>query len=925
MKMKHLSKFWPIFFGALLSITSCGGDKKDDSSNKSEESLPESSLSESINSEESLPVEESSIEESVPTEESLPVESEESTPSEDVPGEHYNEENFIDGDRNVIETKVVTYEAPSLLTSSSLAKVKVNDHDLFVYETRVNDRRKFSWDLPTRKVPVVTFDFEGKVHLEIEVPENVTSATVSPLVYGITPKINGKKISFDLSYTGNYVVEYNGNSDTSIMIFANPLETEKMTEAEAASDPNKIYVGPGLYNAGAFPLADDVEIYLAGGAYVYGQFSGEDFKNIKIYGRGIVSGEIFNRRSESEYTLPVVLRNCENITINDITILDPAGWAVTLYKCENVNINNIKIITARQNGDGISVQSSKHVTVKGGFVRTWDDSLVVKNSDRGTTDDVLFDGVVVWTDLAQSMEVGYETYGATMNDITFQNITVIHNFHKALISMHNCDDAVITNVTYKNITLEDGQMLGDDRDDGENDFLIDFTIAYNIDWTKSEGNRGSIDGVTIENVNVYKMAETIGARFNGESPDSMIKNVSIKGLKIGDKMIESLTELDAAVNNFVENVTITKTNKVLGSYITLPYHLALSGDTFDIVENTTPSQEGMLVPSFAYQQGGLPYIGVKGNYQTEIAATHGAGTKTSTPVDDGTSGEYSAEGSNTASLMDNDETTYWQSKDYQDVDSEFVGLTIEIPAHATVGKIRLKGKTDNSYFYTYSFEVWVRKKKTSGEMNDKYTRLSASKDYELTPAKGNVIDVNITAQEYAGIQLRFFRNDYPSGTSNIILSEIEFYPPALTYNKAIVDSTEHNDVYNVQKAVDGDPTGTSYYESKGFPAHIVIDLGDVYQITTIVLCLPPSLNWAARTQNIEFFVSADTNAYDADTTKFTSIVPATDYLFDPLSGNRVTVELENPVACRYFKIVINSNDIKGGYGAQLSEISVYGV
>jgi len=39
----------------------------------------------------------------------------------------------------------------------------------------------------------------------------------------------------------------------------------------------------------------------------------------------------------------------------------------------------------------------------------------------------------------------------------------------------------------------------------------------------------------------------------------------------------------------------------------------------------------------------------------------------------------------------------------------------------------------------------------------------------------------------------------------------------------------------------------------------------------------------------------------------------------------VTVELDNPVNCRFFKLVINSNDVKAGYGAQLSEISVYGI
>ena len=839
------------------------------------------------------------------------------------PTEYYNEENFVNGTKEVTATKLNIFSAPNLLKASEKVGVKVEGQDVFVYETRVNDRRKFSWETPSRKVPLATFDFEGKVHVEITVLEDVEvkSATVSPLVYGINPTIEGKKISFDLRYNDNYVVEYNGDSNTSIHLFANPIETDVMTKEEADTDPNKIYVGPGVYNAGAFPLANNTQIYLAGGAYVYGQFSGEDFTNIKIFGRGIVSGEIYNRRSESEYTLPVVLRNCKNITINDIAFLDPAGWAITLYKCEDANLNNVKIITSRQNGDGISVQSSKRVRVLGGFVRTWDDSLVVKNSDRGTTDDVLFDGVTVWTDLAQSMEVGYETNGATMNNITFQNITVVHNFHKALISMHNCDDAVITNVTYKNITLEDGQMLGDDRTDGENDFLIDFTIAYNIDWTKSKGDRGSIDGVTIENVNVYKMFDTIACRFNGESATSMIKNVTIKGVKIAGEMKNSLQSLDALTNSYVSNINVQTMDKVLGAFITLPYVEKASGEP-TIAKTDAIAQEGMLVPSFAYQQGGLPYIGVKGNIETVVSATHGAGTKTNTPVDDG-SGEYSATGKSVSALTDGDETTSWESKEYKGEEDEFVGITMDMPTHSVVGKIRLKGLNTNAYFYTYSIEIWAMKKKTDGTMNTRYTRLVSNKDYEMTPAKGNAIDINITAQLYGGLQLRFFRNELPSSSNKVILSEIEFYPPALTYNKAIVQSTAHADVYNVEKCVDGDPTGTSYYESAELPATIVIDLGDVYQISTIVLCLPPSLNWAARTQNIEFSVSADTNAFSSSTA-FTVVKPAADYLFDPQSGNRVTIEI-TPVACRYFKMVINSNDITAGYGAQLSEVSVYGV
>ena len=115
----------------------------------------------------------------------------------------------------------------------------------------------------------------------------------------------------------------------------------------------------------------------------------------------------------------------------------------------------------------------------------------------------------------------------------------------------------------------------------------------------------------------------------------------------------------------------------------------------------------------------------------------------------------------------------------------------------------------------------------------------------------------------------------------------------------------------------------SYYESKELPAHVVIDLGQVYNISTLVMCLPPSLKWDARTQNIEILSSDSTFDYDKNKTSFTTLVPATDYLFDPLTGNINVVKLSENKDARFIKLVITSNDVKGGYNAQLSEFSVY--
>lgn len=845
------------------------------------------------------------------------------TPQPGSDDNYYREENFIQSSKVVDATQLEIYEGPKYLTSMEGYHISVNDNPLFVYKTRVNHERIFSWNVPSTYAPVVMFDFEGQVHMSVSIDNmEIQSASLSPKVYGIATEVKDNTVTFDLNYSGNYVLTLNNDSTQVIHIFANPLEENPISKEDADKDDSITYIGPGVYKADAIPTKSNSTIYLAGGAYVYGQIRMEGLENVTIRGRGIISGEIYQRRSASEYTIPVEIRSSNNIHMEGITFLDPAGWTIALYKSKDVELNNIKIVSARQNSDGISVQSCENVMVKGGFVRSWDDSLVVKNVDRGSTKNVHFDGVVVWTDLAQSMEVGYETYGPTMDEITFENITVLHNFHKAAISLHNSDDANITNVTYKNITIEDGSMLGDNQNDGLNDFLIDFTITYNIEWTKSEGVRGTVDGITIDNIKIYSLKDSIVSRIQGESEESKIKNVQISNIEIAKNTVKDKKTLNILENSYVENVSYKNKETVLGAKIKLPYQLNLDSSKKDSVTiHPSVEQDGMLVPSFAYSQGELPYIGVPDKGEYEVTATHSKGNKTTTPVDDG-SGDYTLDGYSKDAVVDENTSTTWRSKAWKDEENEFVALTIDFKKKTTVGVIRVLGARNNQFFYTYSIQVWGKKIKADGTVNDKYTRLSATKDYEMSPVNGNCIDINITMQEYQGLQLRMYRNDLASAPHYYEISEIQFYPPSLSYGKAIVDSTEHNDVYNVEKLVDGDPTGTSYYESKSLPATIVIDLGDVYSVNTIVLSLPPALTWDARNEEIEIFGSDSNVSYSKDTT-FTSLVAKKTYLFDPKTGNRNIIEI-TATQVRYIKLVITSNDARGGYNAQLSEVSVYG-
>jgi len=820
-------------------------------------------------------------------------------------------------DKTVTETKLVVYEGPNLLTTSSKVSVKVEDEELFVYETRVNHNRIFSFSEPKTTAPVVLFDFEGEVDLEVTVNDatEITNVQIRPLFYDIKPEVNGNKISFTLRYSGNYVLEYeDGNNPAyvnAVHIFANPLETDPIDPENIPDDV--IYLGPGVYSAGAIPVTSGKTVYLAGGAYVYGQIRAEQMENITIRGRGIISGEIYQRTKASEYTIPIEMRNCSNINIEGITILDPAGWTVALYKCNNVNINNLKIITARGNGDGISVQSCSDVLVKGGFVRTWDDSLVVKNVDRGNTANITFDNVVVWTDLAQSCEVGFETNGEKMENITFKNITIVHNFHKAAMSIHNSDDADISNVNYTNITIEDGRMLGDNQLDGESDYLVDITIAYNANWTKSGGERGTVTNVNFSNIKVHSLEDSIVSRINGESTTSLVQDVNFTDIEIEGEAVRNETDLKLGKNTYVKNVKVESKGEVTGAIVHLPYELQLKNDEVKKTVVPTKQQEGLEVPDFAMLDIDETYKGkALSTDNVSVYATHGKGSQARADYDDG-SGSYETEAGKLVNLFDGNRKTAWISRPWTGEEEEFVAITVDFHDIVTPGLIRIYLDPDSAFVYQYEIGVFI--KRTPDAEN--FSRTLSTAPYTITPATGNYFDIRLSSTlSCSSLQLRIFRKTGMTAPKVLSFSEIAFFPSSLSTNKPIIDSTEYNDVYEPSYLVDGNEN--TYWEAKtSKDAYFIVDLGKVYDIHFIVLHLPPLLTWEMRTQEIEI-------QYKGEDGNYQTAVPKTGYVFDPLTGNFNNIEFKTPLEARYLKLIWSSNSSIGGYGAQLSEIFVYG-
>jgi hypothetical protein len=244
--------------------------------------------------------------------------------------------------------------------------------------------------------------------------------------------------------------------------------------------------------------------------------------------------------------------------VEGIIIHNSNAWCFNSFQSDGAEISNVKIISARPNGDGFTFQSCLNYSVKDSFVRSWDDSLVVKNYGINS-DNITFDNIQVWTDLAQSCEIGYETNkgklkNSKITNITFKNITVLYNFHKPVLSIHNSDDALVQNITYSNIVVENALMGRGDA--GDNNQLIDFNIAAS-GWSSTAG-RGIIKDVLIEDLTVLNsdVGVTPPTRIYGYDEEHMVENVTIRNVVINGTKITDLKDLKAKVNAYTANIIV---------------------------------------------------------------------------------------------------------------------------------------------------------------------------------------------------------------------------------------------------------------------------------------------------------------------------------------------------------------------------------
>ena len=403
---------------------------------------------------------------------------------------------------------------------------------------------KFSACVDGRSLPVycgADFDF---VHLTTSDAENLI-VTVSEDVerLDIRPTRRQKKYQLLDARTvsptvcrGDYLsFEVNGNIERPRLIFA-----DEAIPFGGYEGYNVIaFTKAGFYRVGPLVLSSHTIVYIGEGAIVDARLGGEEVKDVRILGNGVLYC------AEKTSNSPICFRNSEDVEIRGITIIGKNRWNCHLNNCRNVLVENFKILADEIWSDGIDIVGGENVLVRHIFIKNEDDCVCIKSSysRKGNFQgfdvrNVLIEDCVFWNGpRGNSMEIGYETNNSVVERVVFRNVDVIHRetqenkFNRCIISIHNSGNADIHDILYEDIYAE-----------STDENFVQIAHMYQPDWGQG---RGSMENITIRRLTLAGgelRASKVSSFAPGETEPRITRNIVFEDLVILGDPIKSIED-----------------------------------------------------------------------------------------------------------------------------------------------------------------------------------------------------------------------------------------------------------------------------------------------------------------------------------------------------------------------------------------------
>lgn len=349
------------------------------------------------------------------------------------------------------------------------------------------------------------------------------------------------------------ITDFGAKSGMNIL---NTAAIQKAIDECAKKGGGNVIVPKGKFMTGALQLKSGVTLYLEKKATLYGSTNPKDYvlnknsgiiitaqllfaagaKNIGIAGQGTIDGQgaYFNDKDCNAVgiTRPMLIRfdSCRDIIISDVTLRNAGVWMQHHFACDNLTIKNVKIYNHCNNcNDGMDINCCRNVTITGVTVDSDDDGICLKSTSLKPSENIKVSDCTI-SSHCNAMKIGTETLGDFKN-ISFSNCKVTPCKNKTVvngrangisaISIESVDGAAIENVLFTDITVKGTEAPI---------FVRLGNCGNTFDQKVTGVRRGSIKGITIQNVNV-KNAGNTGCSITG-IPGQKVENVHLSNITI---------------------------------------------------------------------------------------------------------------------------------------------------------------------------------------------------------------------------------------------------------------------------------------------------------------------------------------------------------------------------------------------------------
>lgn len=335
---------------------------------------------------------------------------------------------------------------------------------------------------------------------------NKADVMVRPLSRRIpTRVVDSKTIELQLDSAACLSVEFNGDRMHNLHVFANPPLTEQHSADEKnaidwrgknahdvfVKDASLIYFAPGVHRPKDLPSSDirilsNCTVYLSPGAVVKARLIVDHAENVRIIGRGIVTGGVRG----------VEITHSRNVLVEGITFLNPQHYTIFGGDSRNITIRNIKSFSARSWSDGIDLMCCKDVTIDGVFMRNSDDCIALYNHRWwywGGTSNISVRKSTLWADVAHPVNIGTHgddrsDIGETLENVSFEDCDILYARTNAAISIACGDKNYLKDIRFNDIRVEgiyDTALFG-------------VSVIYSEKYNRAPGN--AVDGVHFQKI-----------------------------------------------------------------------------------------------------------------------------------------------------------------------------------------------------------------------------------------------------------------------------------------------------------------------------------------------------------------------------------------------------------------------------------------